>query len=155
MSKVFYLSEIVKFAIEKEIESEELYQKLAEKATKPDAKALFEFLLGEEKRHESIYKTMLTTVKEEQTPGIKDDSEYFDYMQEMINSSRVATSITSEQLNIPLIAVEFAIGREKDSVLFYVGLKNFVLDADKAKVDQIIKEEGHHIALLSKLKSVL
>lgn len=151
MAKVFYLSEIVKFAVEKEIESEELYQKLHDKASKVEAKELFAFLVGEEKKHEALYRKMLESVASEQTPGVSENSEYFDYMQEMINAGRAAGTLA--QYDDLKKACEFAIAREKDSVLFYLGLKNFVQAQDKAKVDVIIAEEGHHIAMLLKLKA--
>jgi rubrerythrin len=43
-----------------------------------------------------------------------------------------------------------AIEKEKDSITFYEGLKDFVSASDdKNKVDDIIKEEMHHIQILS------
>ena len=44
-----------------------------------------------------------------------------------------------------------AIGAEKDSILFYVGMKELVPEIHgKSKIDGIIKEEMQHIHLLSK-----
>ena len=43
-----------------------------------------------------------------------------------------------------------AIEKEKDSIVYYTGLKNFVPDrAGKDKIDDIIKEEMHHIRILN------
>ena len=43
-----------------------------------------------------------------------------------------------------------AITKEKESITFYEGLKDFVLtNDDKNKVDDIIKEEMHHIKILN------
>jgi rubrerythrin len=45
--------------------------------------------------------------------------------------------------------LRMAVEREKDSIVFYTGLKDFVpTEADKAKVDEIIKEEMRHIRIL-------
>ena len=42
-----------------------------------------------------------------------------------------------------------AVEKEKDSVVFYHGLKEFVpAEADKRKIDDIIKEEMKHIVIL-------
>ena len=42
-----------------------------------------------------------------------------------------------------------AVEKEKDSIVFYHGLKEFVPDkADKNTIDEIIKEEMKHIVLL-------
>ena len=46
--------------------------------------------------------------------------------------------------------LKLAIEAEKDSIVFYLGLKNFVpAEAGKDKVDEIIKEEMGHIAELN------
>jgi rubrerythrin len=46
--------------------------------------------------------------------------------------------------------LKYAIEAEKDSIIFYLGLKNFVpAGAGKDKVDEIIEEEMGHIAELS------
>ena len=43
-----------------------------------------------------------------------------------------------------------AIEKEKDSIVYYTGLKSFVPDrAGKDKIDDIIKEEMHHVRILS------
>ncbi len=50
-----------------------------------------------------------------------------------------------EKIDIIRIAVE----KEKDSIVFYHGLKEFVpAGADKSKIDDIIKEEMRHIVIL-------
>ena len=50
-----------------------------------------------------------------------------------------------EKTDIIRIAVE----KEKDSIVFYHGLKEFVpAGADKGKIDDIIKEEMRHIVIL-------
>jgi len=42
-----------------------------------------------------------------------------------------------------------AVEKEKDSIVFYHGLKGFVsVEADKEKIDDIIKEEMKHIVIL-------
>ena len=47
--------------------------------------------------------------------------------------------------NIFRIAIE----KEKDSIVYYTGLKNFVPDrAGKDKIDEVIKEEMHHVRIL-------
>jgi rubrerythrin len=44
-----------------------------------------------------------------------------------------------------------AIGAEKDSIVFYIGMKDLVPEkAGKKRIDDIIKEEMGHIRLLSK-----
>lgn len=43
-----------------------------------------------------------------------------------------------------------AIEKEKDSIVFFTGLKDFLADSqDKTRIDRIIEEEMHHIKSLS------
>lgn len=155
MPKVFYLSEIVTFAIEKEMESIDLYSKLANECTNEQGKVIFALLLQEEKKHKAFYEGMLAEYNKEQPPGSIEGMEYLDYMQELISASRNIKPLSITELSDIKKAVDFAIGREKDSILFYYGLKNFIKDLDKPTVDTIIQEESKHVALLSKLKLVL
>jgi rubrerythrin len=152
MTKVFYLSEIVKFAIEKEIESVELYQKLAGSVSKPELQQLFRTLVVEEQKHKAFYSDMLSFVDLQQTPGVHEDDEYTAYMQEMIRAARAVAALTGEQLNDFVRVIDYAIAREKDSILFYVGLKHLVADKDKAAIDKIIYEEGRHIVFLARMR---
>lgn len=46
--------------------------------------------------------------------------------------------------------LKVAIGREKESIVYYEGLKAGVGPDDKTKVDAIIQEEMLHVAILSK-----
>ena len=47
--------------------------------------------------------------------------------------------------------LKMAIGLEKESVVFYLGMKNAVPERlGKARVDELIQEEMSHIGLLSK-----
>jgi rubrerythrin len=49
-----------------------------------------------------------------------------------------------------------AIGREKDSIVFYEGLKGWLKkEADRDKLQAIIQEEMGHIALLAKMRKEL
>jgi len=48
-------------------------------------------------------------------------------------------------------ALDFALGFEKETLLYFVGLRTLFSDA--APVDAVIKEEQRHIAMLSDLKA--
>ncbi len=51
-----------------------------------------------------------------------------------------------------ITVIKSAIEKEKDSVVFYSGLKEYVPDtADKETIDKVIKEEIHHIGILGRL----
>ena len=146
---MFYLSEIVKFAIEKEEQSQALYKKLAENAKCEKCKTFFEQLVKEEVKHEEFYSKMLETVADEQSPAVQEDDEYSAYMQEMIESARIAKTVEEIGADDMGAALDYAIAREKDSILFYTGMKNFVPAAAKEHIDVIIREEARHVAMLA------
>jgi len=152
MAQIFYLHEVVQFAIEKEKESEMLYQKLASKTWSQEAKNLFENLLQQERKHEEFYTKMLAKVDAEQTPGVHENEEYKAYMQELIAASRKARPFSDDELADPRKAIDCAMGRERDSIVFYIGLQHYVRSADQGNIEVIIKEEARHLALLANLK---
>lgn len=154
MSKVFYFNEIVKFAIEKEQESIMLYKNLAEKINDSTAKQLFEMLEQEEKKHKLFYSNMLDKDLHEQLPEFLVGEDYDAYMRELIRLGRTAVIPEIDITNINAI-LDYAVAREKDSIVFYVGLKNYVDVEMQSKIDLIIKEEAKHAAIILAYKHKL
>jgi len=155
MGKIFYISEIIAFAIEKEKESYSLYKQLAEQVTDKGIQVLFGELMMQEKHHEEIYEDMLKTVEKQQSTGVSEDHEYVAYMRELIATSRTTPSLSDLDLNDIHAVLNFAIAREKDSILFYLGLKNFVESNMQEYIDTIIKEETKHVTILTKIKKMM
>ena len=155
MAKVFYLSEVVNFAVAREQEAYNLYQQLSEEVQDQTAKMMFQHLMQEEMKHKEFYKEMLEHIEKEQTPRVAEDSEYVAYMQEMIAEARTAKRLSADDIRDVAAAVSYAMEREKDSIMFYVGLKNFVPEHAYAAINKIIAEEGRHLALLIRFKQGL
>lgn len=153
MSALFYINEVVTFAIEREQESYDLYKELSEKVEKQEAKNIFQALMEEEKKHKVFYSELLSSVEEKRIPGVgaPEGEEYDAYMRALIDSRRTVKEPNIDMANIQEV-LDFAIAREKDAVLFYVGLENYVPEKDKLIVKGIIKEEGNHIVKLTGLK---
>lgn len=151
MGKVFYINEILDFAIEREQESYDLYNALQEQVEDQKAKKVFETLKGEEQKHKDLYTKILSKVEHNRTPSVEGYDEYDEYMQTLIESRRTIRQAPSDLSQI-LDVLNFAIEREKDAVLFYVGLENYVPEENRSTVKDIIKEEGSHIVKLSALK---
>jgi len=151
MATLLYVNEVVNFAIEREQESYDLYKELSEKFEKQELKAVFQTLQAEEKQHKAFYVSFLSTVGEEQSPGVSEGEEYDAYMRTLIDSRRTVTQPPVDLANIHVI-LDFAIAREKDAVLFYVGLENYVPEEDRPTVKMIMQEEGKHIVKLTELK---
>lgn len=147
MSRVFYFNEIIKFAIEKEDESIALYKNLAEKINDETARKIFLRLEDEEKKHKLFYSEMLDKDLHEELPEFLAGEDYDAYMRDLIATSRTAIMPEINVANLNAI-LDFAVMREKDSVIFYVGLKNYLDQKMQAKVDLIIKQEAKHAAII-------
>jgi rubrerythrin len=47
--------------------------------------------------------------------------------------------------------LRFAVGREEDAIVFFLGMKDMVPGGlGKDRIDAIIKEEMHHVVILTK-----
>lgn len=154
MGTLFYINEIVNFAIEREQESYDLYKELAENVESQNVKEVFQTLMEEEKKHKVYYSELLSTVEEKHTPSAQGYDEYDDYMRTLIDAQRTVKTPPVDMANLQEI-LDFAIAREKDAVLFYTGLENYVPEKDQPTVKDIIKEEASHIVKLSNLKKEL
>ena len=151
MGTLFYVSEIVNFAIEREQESYAMYKDLAEKVERQELKETFQTLMEEEKKHKVYYSELLSTVEQKRTPSSQGYDEYDEYMRTLIDARRTVKKPKIDISNIQEV-LDFAIEREKDAVLFYTGLVNYVPEKDQPTVKTIIKEEGMHIVKLTAIK---
>ncbi|MFC1616981.1 ferritin family protein [Candidatus Margulisiibacteriota bacterium] len=164
MSKIFYPSELIKFAIEKEQQSYDMYKNLSEHVKNREVKEVCKLLMEQELNHEKFYEDLLNKIEDKQSPGVHEDNEYKEYMKVMIEESRVKEKeIIKFKLNYDQDfttgkikeILDYAIEREKDSILFYVGLKPMVDKSFYDQIDHIISEEGNHIVMINNLKHVL
>jgi rubrerythrin len=122
---------------------------------KEELKELFTRLMNEEKIHKDKYAGMLTSKEKERTAGVSDDDEYGLYIKTLIEEHRrLSGSPQVSMYNIGEV-LNYAVAREKDSVLFYVGLKQFVPEKDRQTVNEIIREEVRHIVKISELRNEL
>ncbi len=153
MPKIFHLNELLTFAVEREKMSFDLYTKLAEQTSDAELKALFERLAKEEIKHEAFYQELLNVENREQNAAVPQDEEYHAYMETLIEQERTSSKQLPKDFKNLKAVLDYAIAREQDAILFYVGLKNYVPTKAHEKVDRIIKEEMRHAAILEKVKT--
>jgi len=149
--------EILQFAIRMEENGERFYREAAAMSSENRVKDLFSKLATEETVHKASFEGLLSKAglfdPPESYPG-----EYLAYFYNYIDSkvfftpeNKASLSGTFDIIN----ALDFAIQRELDAVLFYQELKPFVPVADNAAIDAIIEEERKHFAQLSAIKKNL
>lgn len=158
MGMPFNANEVFEMAEQIERNGGKFYRAAAEKF--PAVRDILLDLAAMEDEHEKTFAKMRTELsgKEVETPVFDPDGEAQMYLRVMADGHVFdVKSDPVEQLankNTPEDVLKMAIGVERDSIAFYVGLKEAVSRrAGKDKVEDIIKEEmGHIVTLNQKLQ---
>jgi len=149
-------SDIFQFAIRMEENGEKFYNYAASIAKDPKIYGIFTKLAAEEVKHRKLFADMFsridTVMPKESYPG-----EYMAYLQGSIDGKVFTAAATTELADIRDVAaaLDFAIGRELDSVLYYSEMKKYVTDSAQSLLDQVIEEERKHVVVLSEIKKSL
>ena len=155
MSISFNADEIFEMAEEIERNGARFYRKAAETADGDTKKMFLDFAVMED-GHEATFAAIRKELNESESmqTSFDPDGEAALYLQSMADAYgsegkvSVDESLTGCESCEEIVTI--AIGAEKDSVAFYVGLKDIVPDRlGKDKVDGIIKEELAHITTLN------
>jgi len=157
MSITFNAFEIFEIAEQIERNGIKFYRKAAESLSDQNTRQMLLDLAAMEAEHEETFASMKKQLSEEERELMVFDpeNEMALYLQAMANghvfdlrkdpSEQLTGAETVEDI------LKMAIGAEKDSIVFYLGLKDFVpAKAGKDRVEAIIKEEMGHIAVLNR-----
>jgi rubrerythrin len=146
-------SDIFQFAIRMEENGEKFYNYAASIAKDPKVYGIFTKLASEEIKHRKLFADMFskidTIMPKESYPG-----EYMTYLQNSIDGKVFSTTATKELAEIKdvIAALDFAIGRELDSVLYYSEMKKYVTSSAQSLLEQVIEEERRHVVILTNIK---
>ena len=161
MTITFNAFEILEMAEQIERNGIKFYRTAAKAISAPDAHQMLLDLAEMEVEHEKVFDEMKKELAEEdrQTRVFDPENETDLYLHAMANGhvfnlkKDPADLLTGKETLADI--VKLAIGAEKDSIVFYLGLKDFVpVRAGKDKIDNIIKEEMSHITTLNRILSV-
>lgn len=151
MSFDFSANEIFEIAEEIERNGAKFYRKIAQKVTNPYKKQLLNDLASMEDDHEKTFKSLRSklSMDEKIQTTFDPEGESERYLRALADTrifyeKEVDTNSMEDIL-------KSAITAEKDSIVFYLGIKDVVPEQlGKQKIDDIIREEMNHISLLSK-----
>ena len=157
MSTAFNADEVFEMAEEIERNGAKFYREAAGKATSQDVKTMFLNLAGMEDSHLQTFQAMRKELKARE----KEPTSFDPFDEASLYLQTLADGKGSEGMRAPMIKLtgresmqeilEIAIGAEKNSVLFYVGLKGMVpAGAGRDKIEAIIREEVRHAADLQR-----
>lgn len=158
MVNIFAGSEIVELGIQIEKNGRDFYNTLGERSKNQKAKEKFKYLAGEEEKHIAVFQKILDSVHKYEPPETY-PGEYFAYMNalardyvftEKDKGREIAKNVKGDKE-----AINLGIGFEKDSIIFYGGMKRIVPEYDHKIVDKLVSQEQDHLRQLSELKESL
>ncbi len=149
------IHDVVNFAIRIEENGERFYREAAEIITNQPVRELFVRLAEEETVHRKTFERLLSGLGDYQPPETY-EGEYLAYLKDFIDGK----AVFKDHPKIPQLekassiagALDFAVQREVDSILYYQEIKKFVGTRHTEAIDLVIHEERMHFAFLSKLR---
>ena len=158
MSIAFYGNELINIAIGIERRGIAFYEIIAKSTQNATARDIFHYLGGMEREHIKIFEDMLSEVDKYQFPETY-MGEYGAYLQALVDNAvftdDLITSEMATEADNDVKSIELGISAEKDSILFYYGMKDLMPEPVQKTVDKIIAEEKSHLRQLSELKKKL
>lgn len=149
--KVFNAHDVLQFAIRIEENGEAFYRETASIMADSEVKALFARLADEEVNHRKTFESMLAQLADYR-PTESYDGEYLSYLKSYIDGR----AIFKDHPKIPEMAkvrdretaLDFAVQREADSILYYEEVKKIAGEKYTSVIDRIIDEERKHFVTL-------
>lgn len=149
----FSIREVIEQAVQTEKLGYQFYTSMAEKfKTNEGLTKLFTTLADKEVKHEKTFSELLEIIGDGKPEGWEDVSLYMRAVVEsefFLGKNKSLPSM--ENIHTVEDAVNFAIGFEKETLLYFYGIKDAVKEKDV--VDEIINEEKSHIRWLFSFKS--
>ena len=155
MGNLFAASEIVELGIQIEKNGADFYNALIQKTDNDKARDVFKYLSDEEKKHIAAFQGILDKLDKYEPPGNYAD-DYLAYMNvlagEYIFTQEGKGEVEARKIKTDTEAAEAGIKFEKESILFYEGMKKVVPEYGHKILDQLIIQEHNHLKTLVDLK---
>ncbi len=156
----FNANEIFEMAEQIERNGARFYREIAEKSPKGDVRDLFLKFAEMEEEHEKIFISMREELsdKDKKSTVFDPERESAQYLRALADlrvfdaNAKEDFAFSEDQAEEEILKRTFraAIDLEKESIVFYQGMKEFVPKSlGKDRIDDIIKEEMKHVRILS------
>jgi rubrerythrin len=160
MSVFFSAGELVRIAVRNEETGYDFYSLAADRARTPALKGLFEDLAAQELLHKEKFLGFMRRIQDRPQPDEPSEPGETDRFIAAMTDDRL---FAGEDRNIVLAtraqdengAIEFALGFEKDTLIFFYQMLEQVRSADKPLVQDVIAEEKSHIRRLAEIRKEL
>ncbi len=148
-------TEIIEQAVQTEKLGFEFYSSMARKFEKDEEfRKLFEMLAGKEQEHEEKFSKLKERVGDQKLEGWEEASKYLRAIVEsefFLGNNKSLPSL--EHLKTIGDAVRFAIGFEKETLLYFHSVKDVIKENEI--ILEIVREEKSHIVWLSEFRKSL
>lgn len=154
---VFTAAQALDMALQIEKNGEAFYHAAAAKAADPAARDIFGELARQEQRHYVAFQKMAARLGHmHETPARSvADEEYRYYLKATLDghlfSGPDKALAVAEKAEDATLALQGAIGFEKDTLLFYYDLRDMVDESDREVLRGIILEEKSHVQRLASM----
>lgn len=146
------LRQMLLVSILKEQESITLYKSMRTKAHTQLLKNLFDKLLTQEISHENFYTSLIEEITSDHHKKTNEENEYTIYMMNMLEEHKKSFDLQTNYFKSTEEALNYALLREKHSILFYTGLQYYVPEIIKPRVRLVIKQEIQHAEWIRDIK---
>ncbi len=148
----FSVREVVEQAIQTEKLGKEFYTKMADKFhDQSELKKLFAVLATQETKHELSFSSLKNRLTGEDSEGWDEVTQYLSAIVDsefFLGKDKCLPSL--EHVKKAADAIDFALCFERDTLLYYYGLRETLKEKDI--IEAIIKEEKSHIVWLNNLR---
>jgi len=155
---VLHGEEVVEIGLRIEKNGRAFYLKASELAKVPDIAKLFKFLADQEQQHILQFRSIMRSGGEYRPPEAvaEEQSAYIRALADMyIFTPEFPPEVAAEKASAPEDAIGIAIGVEKDSILFYRNIEDFVPPRESEAIRELRRQEEMHLRLLTeKLQSI-
>ncbi len=149
----FSVREVIEQAVQTEKLGYQFYTTISEKFREEEGlNKLFSTLASKELRHEKTFRELLEIIKDEEPANWEEAEQYLRAIVEsefFLGKNKSLPSM--EKVKTVDNAVDFALGFEKETLLYFYGIRDAV--KEKEVVDEIINEERSHIMWLNRFRS--
>ena len=150
----YNISEVIEMAVRTEVLGNRFYTTMAKKFKKnAELVSLFTTLAAKEKVHEKTFSGLKAMVTKKGPEPVEWD-EVSNYLRAFVESEfflgKGKALPSMDNIKTAKDAVKFAMGFEKETLLYFLGLRGVV--KEKEVVDEVINEEKSHIMWLAAFK---
>jgi len=149
------MTQFIDMAIKDEVSGEAFYKAFAEITDNAELKAQYEKIAMQEHHHMESFSKMKDAVTEATIPE-EYVGQYETYLNTFLTTrafpDAVAAAQAAKNVSGDAAAIDMALRMEKDTLLMYYEVRDFIPASHQDFVKEIMDEERQHIAALTNLK---